>query len=155
MILNKKPHQTESILSFQLRKLTFLFRLLNFRYVYVWHALLGYWGGLDPNASGTKKYDPKLRYPVQSPGNLANTRDIYLLMPWRSMVLVSLIQLKFQSFMMICTVILSLKTLMELRLMFRTYWKQFQVIWEDLFFSPDIFNRSLKSPYQPNFRTIA
>ncbi|CAJ1962774.1 unnamed protein product [Sphenostylis stenocarpa] len=46
------------------------------KYVYVWHALLGYWGGLDPNASGTKKYDPKLRYPVQSPGNLANTRDL-------------------------------------------------------------------------------
>ncbi|XP_027931803.1 probable galactinol--sucrose galactosyltransferase 2 [Vigna unguiculata] len=46
------------------------------KYVYVWHALLGYWGGLDPNASGTKKYDPKLRYPVQSPGNLANARDL-------------------------------------------------------------------------------
>nr|KYP62801.1 putative glycosyltransferase At1g55740 family [Cajanus cajan] len=46
------------------------------KYVYVWHALLGYWGGLDPNASGTRKYDPNLRYPVQSPGNLANTRDL-------------------------------------------------------------------------------
>ncbi|KAK9935825.1 hypothetical protein M0R45_012701 [Rubus argutus] len=45
------------------------------RYVYVWHALLGYWGGLVPNAPGTKKYNPKLRYPVQSPGNLANMRD--------------------------------------------------------------------------------
>lgn len=56
--------------------MTFYFLLFNFRYVYVWHALLGYWGGLDPNASGTKKYDPKLRYPVQSPGNLANTRDL-------------------------------------------------------------------------------
>lgn len=46
------------------------------RYVYVWHALLGYWGGLLPNAFGTKKYNPKLRYPVQSPGNLANMRDL-------------------------------------------------------------------------------
>ncbi|KAL6200837.1 hypothetical protein ACLB2K_024552 [Fragaria x ananassa] len=45
------------------------------RYVYVWHALLGYWGGLVPNAPGTKKYNPELRYPVQSPGNLANMRD--------------------------------------------------------------------------------
>lgn len=60
------------------RNLTFLFLLSNFRYVYVWHALLGYWGGLDPNASGTKKYEPRLRYPVQSPGNLANTRDLSL-----------------------------------------------------------------------------
>ncbi|XP_050107504.1 probable galactinol--sucrose galactosyltransferase 2 isoform X3 [Malus sylvestris] len=46
------------------------------RYVYVWHALLGYWGGLLPNALGTKKYNPELRYPVQSPGNLANMRDL-------------------------------------------------------------------------------
>lgn len=46
------------------------------RYVYVWHALMGYWGGLQPNALGTKKYNPKLRYPVQSPGNLANMRDV-------------------------------------------------------------------------------
>ncbi|KAG2688732.1 hypothetical protein I3760_09G109200 [Carya illinoinensis] len=46
------------------------------KYVYVWHALLGYWGGLVPNALGTKKYDPKLRYPIQSPGNLANMRDL-------------------------------------------------------------------------------
>ncbi|XP_050228226.1 probable galactinol--sucrose galactosyltransferase 2 [Mercurialis annua] len=48
------------------------------KYVYVWHALMGYWGGLVPNADGTKKYNPKLIYPVQSPGNLANMRDISL-----------------------------------------------------------------------------
>ncbi|KAJ7967875.1 Galactinol--sucrose galactosyltransferase [Quillaja saponaria] len=46
------------------------------KYVYVWHALLGYWGGLLPNALGTKKYDPILKYPIQSPGNLANMRDL-------------------------------------------------------------------------------
>ncbi|KDP29033.1 hypothetical protein JCGZ_16422 [Jatropha curcas] len=46
------------------------------KYVYVWHALMGYWGGLVPDAEGTKKYSPKLTYPVQSPGNLANMRDI-------------------------------------------------------------------------------
>lgn len=46
------------------------------KYVYVWHALLGYWGGLVPDAEGTKKYNPQLRYPVQSPGNLANKRDL-------------------------------------------------------------------------------
>ncbi|KAJ0017982.1 hypothetical protein Pint_09645 [Pistacia integerrima] len=45
------------------------------KYVYVWHALMGYWGGLVPNAAGTKKYNPKLKYPVQSPGNLSNMRD--------------------------------------------------------------------------------
>jgi hypothetical protein len=37
---------------------------------------LGYWGGLLPNALGTKKYNPKLRYPIHSPGNLANMRDL-------------------------------------------------------------------------------
>ncbi|GAV70578.1 LOW QUALITY PROTEIN: Raffinose_syn domain-containing protein [Cephalotus follicularis] len=47
-------------------------------YVYVWHALtvLGYRGGLLPNAQGNEKYKPKLRYPVQSPGNLGNMRDL-------------------------------------------------------------------------------
>lgn len=42
----------------------------------MWHALMGYWGGLVPNVPGTKKYNPKLRYPVQSPGILANKRDL-------------------------------------------------------------------------------
>ncbi|KAJ4829925.1 hypothetical protein Tsubulata_012117 [Turnera subulata] len=46
------------------------------KYVYVWHALLGYWGGLVPDAKGTKMYNAKLTYPVQSPGNLANVRDL-------------------------------------------------------------------------------
>ncbi|WOG83160.1 hypothetical protein DCAR_0102334 [Daucus carota subsp. sativus] len=45
------------------------------KYVYVWHALLGYWGGLNPAVPGTEKYNPKLTIPVQSPGNLANKRD--------------------------------------------------------------------------------
>lgn len=42
----------------------------------MWHALLGYWGGLVPNVPGTKMYNPEMKYPVQSPGNLANMRDI-------------------------------------------------------------------------------
>ncbi|KAA8519248.1 hypothetical protein F0562_013504 [Nyssa sinensis] len=46
------------------------------KYVYVWHALMGYWGGLDPDAPETKKYNPKLKFPIQSPGNLAHKRDI-------------------------------------------------------------------------------
>ncbi|KAK1395425.1 Galactinol--sucrose galactosyltransferase [Heracleum sosnowskyi] len=45
------------------------------KYVYVWHALMGYWGGLNPTVPGTEKYNPKLTIPVQSPGNLANKRD--------------------------------------------------------------------------------
>ncbi|KAG6743464.1 hypothetical protein POTOM_052156 [Populus tomentosa] len=51
-------------------------RNFGLKYVYVWHALLGYWGGLVPNARDTKKYNPKLTYPLQSPGNLANMRDL-------------------------------------------------------------------------------
>ncbi|KAL3519245.1 hypothetical protein ACH5RR_017394 [Cinchona calisaya] len=45
------------------------------KYVYVWHALMGYWGGLHPDAPGTQKYNPTLKFPVQSPGNLAHIRD--------------------------------------------------------------------------------
>ncbi|PIN13264.1 Galactinol--sucrose galactosyltransferase [Handroanthus impetiginosus] len=48
------------------------------KYVYVWHALMGYWGGLHPNAEGTKKYNPTLKFPLQSPGNLAHSRDVAL-----------------------------------------------------------------------------
>ncbi|XP_077237512.1 putative galactinol--sucrose galactosyltransferase 2 isoform X2 [Tasmannia lanceolata] len=46
------------------------------KYVYLWHALMGYWGGLLPNAPGTQKYNSKLVYPVQSPGTLTNERDL-------------------------------------------------------------------------------
>ncbi|WVZ86141.1 hypothetical protein U9M48_032974 [Paspalum notatum var. saurae] len=46
------------------------------KYVYMWHALLGYWGGVLATSDAMKKYNPKLVYPVQSPGNVANLRDI-------------------------------------------------------------------------------
>nr|CAB3487407.1 unnamed protein product [Digitaria exilis] len=46
------------------------------KYVYMWHALLGYWGGVQATSDLMKKYNPKLVYPVQSPGNVANLRDI-------------------------------------------------------------------------------
>ncbi|XP_017604223.1 probable galactinol--sucrose galactosyltransferase 2 [Gossypium arboreum] len=51
-------------------------RTFDLKYVYVSHALLGYWGGLVPNIVATKNYDPKLRYPILSPVYLANMRDI-------------------------------------------------------------------------------
>ncbi|XP_062184232.1 probable galactinol--sucrose galactosyltransferase 2 [Phragmites australis] len=46
------------------------------KYVYMWHALPGYWGGVLATSDVMKKYNPKLVYPVQSPGNVANLRDI-------------------------------------------------------------------------------
>ncbi|KAH6815815.1 seed imbibition 2, partial [Perilla frutescens var. frutescens] len=46
------------------------------KYVYVWHALVGYWGGLLPSSEKMTKYNPKLAYPIQSPGNVGNIRDI-------------------------------------------------------------------------------
>ena len=54
----------------------FLFFPQILRFVYVWHALLGYWGGFHPDAPEARKYNPKLTFPLQSPGNLANMRDI-------------------------------------------------------------------------------
>uniref|UniRef100_A0A7N1A411 galactinol--sucrose galactosyltransferase n=1 Tax=Kalanchoe fedtschenkoi TaxID=63787 RepID=A0A7N1A411_KALFE len=38
------------------------------KYVYVWHAITGYWGGVRPGVSEMGHYDPKLAYPVASPG---------------------------------------------------------------------------------------
>ncbi|TYH97017.1 hypothetical protein ES332_A12G214300v1 [Gossypium tomentosum] len=46
------------------------------KYVYVWHALTGYWGGVLPSSETMKKYSPKIVYPIQSPGNIGNLRDI-------------------------------------------------------------------------------
>ncbi|XP_057804200.1 probable galactinol--sucrose galactosyltransferase 2 [Salvia miltiorrhiza] len=46
------------------------------KYVYVWHALVGYWGGLLRSSEKMKKYGPELVYPKQSPGNVGNTRDV-------------------------------------------------------------------------------
>lgn len=42
----------------------------------MWHALTGYWGGLSPSSEALQKYIPKVVYPVQSPGQLGNIRDI-------------------------------------------------------------------------------
>ena len=35
---------------------------------FVWHAICGYWGGLDPNAEAMKKYDPVLSKAVHTEG---------------------------------------------------------------------------------------
>ncbi|XP_073040177.1 probable galactinol--sucrose galactosyltransferase 2 isoform X2 [Primulina eburnea] len=46
------------------------------KFVYVWHAIVGYWGGVLPSSEKMKKYNPKMIYPIQSPGNFGNFRDI-------------------------------------------------------------------------------
>ncbi|KAF5473294.1 hypothetical protein F2P56_009916 [Juglans regia] len=50
----------------------------NVKYVYVWHALAGYWGGVKPAAAGLEHYETALAYPVQSPGVLGNQPDIVM-----------------------------------------------------------------------------
>lgn len=50
----------------------------NVKYVYVWHALAGYWGGVKPAAAGMEHYDTALAYPIQSPGVLGNQPDIVM-----------------------------------------------------------------------------
>lgn len=42
------------------------------RYVYVWHALTGYWGGVKPGAAEMEHYESKMAYPVSSPGVQSN-----------------------------------------------------------------------------------
>uniref|UniRef100_A0A2P2K080 galactinol--sucrose galactosyltransferase n=1 Tax=Rhizophora mucronata TaxID=61149 RepID=A0A2P2K080_RHIMU len=50
----------------------------NVKYVFAWHALAGYWGGVKPAAAGMEHYDTALAYPVQSPGVLGNQPDIVM-----------------------------------------------------------------------------
>ncbi|XP_012444097.1 probable galactinol--sucrose galactosyltransferase 1 isoform X3 [Gossypium raimondii] len=42
------------------------------KYVYVWHAITGYWGGVKPGITEMEHYEPKLVYPVSSPGVPSN-----------------------------------------------------------------------------------
>ncbi|KAL6638101.1 hypothetical protein ACP70R_025673 [Stipagrostis hirtigluma subsp. patula] len=48
------------------------------KYVYVWHAMAGYWGGVKPAAAGMEHYESSLAYPVQSPGVMGNQPDIVM-----------------------------------------------------------------------------
>ncbi|CAL9060457.1 probable galactinol--sucrose galactosyltransferase 2 [Musa acuminata AAA Group] len=48
----------------------------NVKYVYVWHAMAGYWGGVKPAAEGMEHYESALAYPLQSPGVMGNQPDI-------------------------------------------------------------------------------
>ncbi|KAA8523507.1 hypothetical protein F0562_009930 [Nyssa sinensis] len=42
------------------------------KYVYVWHAITGYWGGVRPGVTEMEHYETKLAYPVSSPGVQSN-----------------------------------------------------------------------------------
>ncbi|GLU24063.1 hypothetical protein SLE2022_400290 [Rubroshorea leprosula] len=42
------------------------------KYVYMWHAITGYWGGVKPGIPEMQKYEPKLIYPISSPGVQSN-----------------------------------------------------------------------------------
>ncbi|CAA6670120.1 unnamed protein product [Spirodela intermedia] len=41
-------------------------------YVYVWHAITGYWGGVRPGVREMEPYEPKMAYPISSPGVRSN-----------------------------------------------------------------------------------
>ncbi|KAI7728561.1 hypothetical protein M8C21_001079 [Ambrosia artemisiifolia] len=42
------------------------------KYVYVWHAIVGYWGGVRPEAEGMEEYGSLMKYPMASKGIEAN-----------------------------------------------------------------------------------
>lgn len=42
----------------------------------MWHALTGYWGGVQLSSSEMQQYEPALKYPVHSPGILANQPEM-------------------------------------------------------------------------------
>ncbi|KAJ3670197.1 hypothetical protein LUZ60_010521 [Juncus effusus] len=48
------------------------------KYVYIWHAMAGYWGGVKPATAGMEHYESALAYPVQSPGVMGNQPDIVM-----------------------------------------------------------------------------
>ncbi|TQE07544.1 hypothetical protein C1H46_006864 [Malus baccata] len=50
----------------------------NVKFVYVWLALAGYWGGVKPAATSMEHYDTALAYPMSSPGVEGNQPDIVM-----------------------------------------------------------------------------
>ncbi|XVF76960.1 hypothetical protein PTKIN_Ptkin14bG0001800 [Pterospermum kingtungense] len=42
------------------------------KYVYVWHAITGYWGGVKPGITEMEHYEPQIVYPISSPGVQSN-----------------------------------------------------------------------------------
>jgi raffinose synthase len=42
------------------------------KYVFVWHAITGYWGGVRPGAAGTEQYLSSMQFPKISPGVAEN-----------------------------------------------------------------------------------
>ncbi|XP_050235615.1 probable galactinol--sucrose galactosyltransferase 6 isoform X2 [Mercurialis annua] len=42
------------------------------KYVYVWHAITGYWGGVHPGVKGMKEYGSLMKYPTVSKGVMKN-----------------------------------------------------------------------------------
>jgi len=42
------------------------------KYVYVWHAITGYWGGVHPGVKVMEEYGSMMKYPMVSKGVVEN-----------------------------------------------------------------------------------
>lgn len=42
------------------------------KYIYVWHAITGYWGGVRPGITEMEHFESKMSYPISSPGVQSN-----------------------------------------------------------------------------------
>jgi hypothetical protein len=45
------------------------------QYVYAWHAMMGFWGGVAPDCEGTAKYHPRLVFPKPTRSLLVRERQ--------------------------------------------------------------------------------
>eukprot|EP00252_Welwitschia_mirabilis_P020400 TRINITY_DN4_c0_g1_i2.p1 TRINITY_DN4_c0_g1~~TRINITY_DN4_c0_g1_i2.p1 ORF type:complete len:479 (-),score=66.48 TRINITY_DN4_c0_g1_i2:210-1646(-) len=64
------PKRSSLFFLFLLSKLMFKESGVVCRYVYVWHAITGYWGGVKPGVAAMEAYEPKVIHPKYSHGVL-------------------------------------------------------------------------------------
>lgn len=68
----KEGHRVEDPAKGLRHIVTYIKERHDLKYVFVWHAITGYWGGVRPGVAEMEHYESKLTFPVSTPGVESN-----------------------------------------------------------------------------------